>query len=79
MATAPGRGVSLDVVWVVPVRLVVLGGVPRLGCLRGPRPAHPPAAVPPSPASRPTPTPRPPEKPNEPMDEYIARVERELK
>jgi cytochrome c-type biogenesis protein CcmH len=79
LANPPRRGVSLIVLWVLPVLLVLLGGLLFFRFLRGMRPATPTAAVPPSPDSRPTPTPRPPEKPDEPMDEYIARVERELK
>ena len=79
LANPPRRGVSLIVLWVLPVLLVLLGGLLFFRFLRGMRPATATAAVPPSPDSRPTLTPRPPEKPDEPMDEYIARVERELK
>ena len=79
LANPPRRGVSLIVLWVLPVLLVLLGGLLFFRFLRGIRPATPTAVVSPSPDSRPTPPPRPAAKPDEPMDEYIARVERELK
>ena len=103
LANPPRRGVSLIVLWVLPVLVVLLGGLLLFRLLRGMRVA--PAAAPlPNPLpkgegvpERPLPNPLPQgegvqerplpnrlpkgegAKPDEPLDEYIARVERKLK
>jgi cytochrome c-type biogenesis protein CcmH len=95
LANPPRRGVSLIVLWVLPVLVVLLGGLLFFRLLRGMRVA--PAAPLPSPLPKgegatnhplPNPLPKgegattaPPPKGKgaEPLDDYIARVERELK
>ena len=91
LANPPRRGVSLVVLWVLPVLIVLLGGLLFFRLLRGMRVA--PAADPlPNPlpggeGARPDPLPNPlpkgegarPANKDELLDDYIARVERELK
>ena len=90
LANPPRRGVSLIVLWVLPVLVVLLGGLLLFRLLRGMRVAPAATAAPlPNPRpkgegaqSYPLPSPLPKgegAKPDEPLDEYIARVERELK
>ena len=79
LANPPRRGVSLIVLWVLPVLLVLLGGFLFFPPRPGGGPAPRAAVSSPPPYRRPAPTRRPAAKPDEPMDEYIARVERELK
>jgi cytochrome c-type biogenesis protein CcmH len=74
LADPPRRGVSLIVLWVLPVLLVLLGGLLLFRLLRGMRVA--PAAVNPLPRGEGAP---PTKTGNESLDEYIARVERDLK
>ena len=81
LANPPRRGVSLIVLWVLPVLVVLLGGLLLFRLLRGMRPAAT-APLPSGPAASQlprSPAPPPTTKPDEPLDEYIARVERELK
>ena len=81
LANPPRRGVSLIVLWVLPVLVVLLGGLLLFRLLRGMRPAAtaplPSGSAAPQPPRSPAPPPT--TKPDEPLDEYIARVERELK
>ena len=78
LANPPRRGVSLVVLWVLPVLLVLLGGLLFFRLLRGMRVA--PVAT-----ASPLPNPLPkgegarPANKDELLDDYIARVERELK
>jgi len=85
LANPPRRGVSLVVLWVLPVVVVLLGGLLFFRLLRGMRvaPAHP---LPSTPSkgegvSGPLPSPLPKGEGvvDESLDDYIARVERELK
>ena len=82
LADPPRRGVSLIVLWVLPVLLVLLGGLLLFRLLRGMRVA-PAATAGPLPGSIPkgeAATPAPSAKTgDESLDDYIARVERELK
>ncbi len=81
LADPPRRGVSLIVLWVLPVLVVLLGGLLFFRLLRGMRPttAAPSPSGPAAPQSPRSPAPSPAMKPDEPLDDYIARVERELK
>jgi cytochrome c-type biogenesis protein CcmH len=82
LADPPRRGVSLIVLWVLPVLLVLLGGLLLFRLLRGMRvtPAATAGPLPgPSPkgeAAMPAPSAK---TGDESLDDYIARVERELK
>jgi cytochrome c-type biogenesis protein CcmH len=90
LANPPRRGVSLVILWVLPVLIVALGALLFFRLLRGmrvspagasPSPSPDAPASPPPPRS-PTPVgplPPPPSSAEEPLDDYIARVERELK
>jgi cytochrome c-type biogenesis protein CcmH len=82
LANPPRRGVSLVILWVLPVLIVALGALLFFRLLRGmrvsPAGAAAPPSVPASPLPPSTPAP-PPAKEDEPLDAYIARVERELK
>jgi cytochrome c-type biogenesis protein CcmH len=82
LADPPRRGVSLIVLWVLPVLLVLLGGLLLFRLLRGMRVA-PATTAGPLPGPLPkgeAATPAPSAKTgDESLDDYIARVERELK
>ena len=81
LANPPRRGVSLIVLWVLPVLIVLLGGLLFFRLLRGMRVA-PATTAPPLAGPRPQgegALPPPAARPDEPLDDYIARVERELK
>jgi cytochrome c-type biogenesis protein CcmH len=78
LANPPRRGLSLIMLWVLPLAGILLGLLlfaRLLRGLRGAAPASPVAAAP-----RPTPKPAPAATApgNPPLDDYIARVEREV-
>lgn len=84
LANPPRRGVSLVVLWVLPVLIVLLGGLLFFRFLRGMRTPGPavaaPSAPPPPSAPAPLPSIAPPVKTDDAsLDAYIARVEREVK
>lgn len=73
LANPPRRGVSLIVLWVIPALGILLGLLLFARLLRGMRSSAPAASQPstvPSVADRPA---------DEALDDYIARVERDLK
>jgi cytochrome c-type biogenesis protein CcmH len=76
LANPPRRGVSLIVLWLLPVVGVLLGALLFARMLRGLRTTAPAAGAsappPPSPAAPPPPS------GDASLDDYIARVEREL-
>lgn len=75
LANPPRRGVSLIVLWVLPALGLILGLLLFAWLLRGLR-RNPPAATAATPASAPSATPVP--TGNQSLDDYIARVEREI-
>ena len=80
LSDPPRRGASLVVLWVLPVLVILLGGLLFVRLLRGLRAAGPTPTAAAVTGGAVVPTPRPDERRNdEPLDDYIARVERELK
>ena len=90
LADPPRRGVSLVILWVLPVLIVLLGAILFARLLRGMRaPANPATAgatmIADTPPSAAPPAPRPDQPAGDAalddsnLDGYIARVERELK
>jgi len=75
LANPPRRGVSLIVLWLLPVVGVLLGALLFARMLRGLRTAAPAASSAPPPPSTPAP---PPPSTDPTLDAYIARVEREV-
>lgn len=81
LADPPRRGVSLIVLWVVPIAGILLGLLLFARLMRGMRASSPVAATPVSPETLDPTTPRPPSAAtaDKALDDYIARVERDLK
>jgi cytochrome c-type biogenesis protein CcmH len=77
LANPPRRGISLVVLWVLPVLVVLLGGLLFFRLLRGMRRQAPTMAGATMLPDAPT-TPAP-QAGDESLDAYVARVERELK
>ena len=81
LADPPRRGVSLIVLWVVPIAGILLALLLFARLMRGMRESSPVAATPVSPGPLEPASPRPPSAAagDEALDDYIARVERDLK
>jgi cytochrome c-type biogenesis protein CcmH len=83
LANPPRRGVSLVVLWVLPVLLVLLGGLLFFRLLRSMRVAPAAGPLPKGDGVTISPPPKgegaPAASQGESIDDYIARVERELK
>ena len=81
LADPPRRGVSLIVLWVVPIAGILLALLLFARLMRGMRASSPVAAAPVSPGPLEPASPRPPSAAtgDEALDDYIARVERDLK
>jgi cytochrome c-type biogenesis protein CcmH len=76
LADPPGRGVSLVMLWVLPVVLILLGLLFFARYMRGLRVAEAQTAAPAGDATGPA---APPKKPPAPaQDDYMARIEEEL-
>lgn len=79
LANPPRRGISLIVLWILPVLGIALGLLLFVWLLRSLRSAPPATAATAAPAPPPSPAPSPAGGPgNQSLDDYIARVEREI-
>lgn len=80
LADPPRRGISLIILWVLPILLILLGALLFARLLRGMRTTGPATAVSSMTAgAAAAPPPSDDRRSAESLDDYIARVERELK